>query len=80
MTETAWANVPDGYRHLAEKREENRKLFRQEREARSSEARSSRLEKDSRFLASEREPAVFLLCYLSSFCCQKEESKSVITQ
>ena len=25
------ANAPDGLRHLAEKREENRKLFRQER-------------------------------------------------
>ncbi|MBQ8442443.1 MAG: hypothetical protein IJX29_03655, partial [Bacteroides sp.] len=28
------------------------------------------------FLASEREPAVFLFCYLFSFCCQKEKSNS----
>ena len=27
-------------------------------------------------LAPERQPAVFLFCYLFSFCCQKEKSKS----
>jgi hypothetical protein len=26
-------------------------------------------------LAPERQPAVFLFCYLFSFCCQKEKSK-----
>ena len=29
-----------------------------------------------KILASEREPAVFLFCYLFSFCCQKEKSNS----
>jgi len=29
-----------------------------------------------KILASEREPAVFLFCYLFSFCCQNEKSNS----
>ena len=32
--------------------------------------------KSTRFLAPEREPAVFLFCYLFSFCSQKEKSNS----
>ena len=33
--------------------------------------------KQAPFLAPEREPAVFLFCYLFSFCCQKEKSKDL---
>jgi len=55
--------VPHGPRHLVEKREENGRLFRQERgsvQTEQSEVRLSSFRKRLPFLASEREPVILL--------------------
>ena len=56
-------SIPHSIRHLVEKREENGRLFRQERgsvQTEQSEVRLSSFRKRLPFLASEREPVILL--------------------